>query len=63
MHDAAHGGVSGRSVRTATEPHAGAAVVVRFDLEQFFASIAAARVWGLLRVAGLPEAVATPLPG
>jgi RNA-directed DNA polymerase len=63
VHDAAHGGVSGRSVRTATEPHAGAAVVVRFDLETFFASIAAARVWGLLRLAGLPEAVAHTVTG
>ena len=63
VHDAAHGGVTGRSVRTATEPHAGAAVVVRFDLVQFFASVGAERVWGLLRLAGLPEAVAHTMTG
>ncbi|HEU5267357.1 MAG TPA: reverse transcriptase family protein [Jatrophihabitans sp.] len=63
VHDAAHGGVTGRSIRTATEPHTGTAVVLRFDLEAFFASIAAARVWGLLRAAGLPEAVAHTITG
>ena len=63
VHNAAHGGVVGRSVRTATEPHAGAATVIRFDIEAFFASIAAGRVWGLLRVAGFPEAVAHTLTG
>ncbi|MGH8960533.1 MAG: reverse transcriptase family protein [Jatrophihabitantaceae bacterium] len=63
LHDAAHGCVRGRSVRTAVQPHAGSAVVIRVDLETFFASIAAGRVWGVLRTAGLPEAVAHTLTG
>jgi RNA-directed DNA polymerase len=63
MHDAAHGGVAGRSVRTALEQHAGAEVVIRVDLEAFFASIPAGRVWGLLRMAGLPEYVAHMITG
>lgn len=59
VHDAAHGCVPGRSVRTATAPHAGNAVVLGMDLEAFFASVTAPRVWGLLQgTAGLTEPVA-----
>ena len=63
LHDAAHGGVRGRSVRTAVAPHAGATVVVRADLTAFFASIPAGRIWNLLRVAGLPDGVAHTVTG
>jgi RNA-directed DNA polymerase len=63
MHEAAHGCVPGRSVRTALEPHAGHSVVIRADLEAFFGSVPAGRVWGLLRLAGLPEAVAHTITG
>lgn len=63
VHEAAHGAVRGRSVRTAVESHAGASVVVCADLESFFTSITAGRVWNLLRVAGLPEGVAHTLTG
>ena len=62
-HAAAHGAVPGRSVRTAVSPHAGSAVVLRMDLEAFYASIPAGRVWGLLRTAGFPEAVAYAITG
>jgi RNA-directed DNA polymerase len=62
-HDAAHGAVLARSVRTAVAPHTGATVVIRLDLRRFFASIPAARVWGLLRTAGLPEAVSHVVTG
>ncbi|MCZ2804222.1 reverse transcriptase family protein [Modestobacter sp. VKM Ac-2983] len=64
VHDAAHGCVPGRSVRTAVAPHAGSTFVLRMDLEAFFASVAAGRVHGLLLgVAGLPEPVAHVLTG
>jgi RNA-directed DNA polymerase len=63
LHDAAHGGVRGRSVRTTVTPHAGAAVLVRADLESFFMSIAGGRIWNLLHLAGLPESVAYTLTG
>ena len=64
VHEAAHGCVPGRSVRTALEPHAGSAVVLKMDLEAFFAGVAAARVHGLLLgPAGLPEPVAHALTG
>ena len=59
VHDAAHGCVPSRSVRTAAAPHAGSAVVLGMDLEAFFASVTAPRVWGLLQgTAGLTEPVA-----
>ena len=64
VHEAAHGCVPGRSVRTAVTPHSGAALVLQLDLETFFASIAAERVHGVLRgVGGLPEPVAHAMTG
>ncbi|MGI8677417.1 MAG: reverse transcriptase family protein [Jatrophihabitans sp.] len=63
LHDAAHGCVRGRSVRSAVAPHAGATVVIRADLAAFFPSIRAGRIWSLLRTAGLPEAVAYIVTG
>jgi RNA-directed DNA polymerase len=62
-HPAAHGFVAGRSVRTHAAAHVGAPVVLRFDMEDFFASLAAGRVFGVLRTAGYPEAVAHALTG
>ena len=60
-HDAAHGFRSGRSVRTHAEAHVGAIVVMRFDLEDFFASVGPGRVWAIFRAAGYPESVAHAL--
>src|SRR6188472_3731978 len=57
-HDAAHGFRSVRSVRTHAEAHVGAVVVMRFDLEDFFASLGPGRVWAIFRAAGYPESVA-----
>jgi hypothetical protein len=62
-HPSAHGCVPGHSVRTALVPHAGAHTVIRADLEAFFPSVPAGRVWGLLRTAGLPEAVGHTITG
>jgi hypothetical protein len=62
-HDAAHGFVPGRSVAGHAARHAGAATVVRFDLEDFFVSLPAGRVHGIFRLAGYPEAVAHALTG
>jgi len=64
VHEAAHGCVPGRSVRTAVAPHAGSDVVLRMDLEAFFPCVSAGRVHGLLLgPAGLPEPVAHVLTG
>jgi hypothetical protein len=62
-HDAAHGFRRGHSPLTHARRHTGRGVVVRFDLEDFFASIAAGRVYGIFRGAGYPEAVAADLTG
>jgi hypothetical protein len=62
-HDAAHGFVPGRSVTGHAAAHAGAATVLRFDLEDFFVSLPAGRIYGVLRRAGYPEAVAHLLTG
>jgi RNA-directed DNA polymerase len=62
-HDAAHGFVPGRSVAGHAAAHAGAHTVVRFDLEDFFVSLSAARAFGVFRLAGYPEAVAHALTG
>ena len=59
----AHGFVAGRSLLSFVAPHAGQAVVVRLDLEDFFASVSRARVVALFRRVGYPRAVARTLAG
>lgn len=62
-HEAAHGFRRGHSAITHARRHTGQEVVVRFDLEDFFASVAAGRVYGVFRAAGYPESVAHHLTG
>ncbi len=62
-HDAAHGFVAGRSVVSHARLHAGQAAVLRLDLRDFFASIAAGRVYGIFRASGYAPAVAHALTG
>ena len=62
-HAAAHGFVKGRSIRSFARVHAGRALVLRMDLEDFFPSFRAARVEALFRTLGYPEAVAQRLSG
>lgn len=62
-HPAARGFRPGGSVRSYAAPHAGRAVVIRLDLEAFFASVTVARVYGIWRTAGYPEPVAHYLAG
>lgn len=61
VHAAAHGFVRARSPRTAAVRHVGREVVVRLDLEDFFTSISAARVRGVLEALGYPERIARRL--
>ena len=63
VHDAAHGFVRGRSAVSHAALHSGRRVVVRLDLEDFFAGVTAARVFGIFRTAGYPESVAHTLTG
>jgi len=62
-HEAAHGFRRGRSVRSFVAQHAGQAIVLRFDLREFFPSVARARIVALLLTAGYPEQVALRLAG
>jgi len=62
-HDAAHGFVRGRSALSHAALHTGRRVVVRLDLEDFFAGVTGARVFGIFRTAGYPESVAHMLTG
>lgn len=63
IHDAAHGFRSGRSPLTYAQPHAGKQLVIRMDLEGFFATVTGVRVRALLRTAGYPPTVAVRLAG
>jgi RNA-directed DNA polymerase len=60
-HEAAHGFTRGRSAVTHATQHTGRFVVVKLDLQDFFASIRAGRVFGIFRTAGYPESVAHAL--
>jgi RNA-directed DNA polymerase len=53
-HDAVHGFRRGRNTVTFAAPHAGKAVVIRFDLTDFFASVHAGRVYSAIRALGYP---------
>jgi hypothetical protein len=61
VHSAAHGFLAARSIATNAAAHAGADVVVKLDIKDFFPTITWKRVKGLLRKAGLPEQTATLL--
>ena len=63
VHEAAHGFRAGRSAVTHAREHVGRPVLLRFDLEGFFASVGAGRVFGIFRSAGYPEPVAYLLTG
>jgi RNA-directed DNA polymerase len=58
VHEAAHGFVNQRSVATHAAGHTGQAVVIKFDLRDFFGSIRAAQVAAVWRTLGYPCDVA-----
>lgn len=57
-HEAAHGFRTGHSILTNAAPHSNRAVVINFDLKDFFPSIGYRRVKGLFRSFGYAEAQA-----
>ncbi len=61
VHEAAHGFVADRSVATHAAAHAGQAVVIKFDVKDFFGSIRAAQVAAIWRTLGYPTGVARAL--
>lgn len=58
VHDAAHGFVSGRSILTNAQPHVGKAVLVKFDLADFYTSVRYSRVVAIFRTLGFSREVA-----
>lgn len=63
LHPAVHGFVPGRSAASGAREHTGSALVIALDLSTFFARVPARRIYGILRQAGYPEAVAHSLTG
>jgi retron-type reverse transcriptase len=59
--ESAHAFRRGRSIRTGAEPHVGKKFVLKLDLKDFFPSVTAARVRGLLIAYGYSFPVATTL--
>jgi RNA-directed DNA polymerase len=51
-HDKAHGFVAGRSPLTNARPHTGQRVLLKFDLENFYASVSYSRVVAIFRRVG-----------
>ena len=62
-HPSAHGFRRRHSALTHASAHVGRQAVLRFDLEDFFASVTASRIYGIWRTAGYPEPVAHALTG
>lgn len=60
-HEAAHGYTRERSVVDHARRHCGQAVVLRFDLKDFFTAVKASRVHALFTTLGYPEEVARAL--
>ena len=58
VHPAAHGFRKGRSALTHAGGHVQRQLLVRLDLEDFFASVRGPRIYGLFRQCGYPEPVA-----
>ncbi len=61
VHGAAHGFLAARSIVTNARVHAGAHVLLKVDVKDFFPTVTWRRVKGLYRKAGYPEQVATLL--
>jgi retron-type reverse transcriptase len=61
VHGACHGFLPGRSTASNAAVHAGASVVIKLDIRDFYPSIVLPRVKGLFRKAGYGEQVATLL--
>jgi retron-type reverse transcriptase len=71
LHSAAHGFCPGRSIVTNAQPHAGQYVVLKWDLENFYANVGFSRVTAIFRSVGygreaaiwLARLTTTALPG
>jgi RNA-directed DNA polymerase len=61
VHEACHGFVAGHSVLSHAQQHTQQAVVMHFDLKNFFSSITASQVAAVFRTLGYPPCVASHL--
>lgn len=61
VHGAAHGFLAGRGTVSNAREHAGARVIVKLDLKDFYPTVTQPRVKGIFRKAGYTEQVATLL--
>ncbi len=61
VHGAAHGFLAGRSILTNARQHAGARLIVKFDLSDFYPTVSYRRVKGVFRKAGYGEQTASVL--
>lgn len=61
VHSAAHGFRRQRSIVSCVDPHVGAAIILKLDVQDFFPSIEPWRLWSLLRRCGYAERVAEVL--
>jgi retron-type reverse transcriptase len=57
-HPSAHGFVVGRSIQTFASPHVTKPVILKMDLQDFFANIGRPRIQALFRTLGYPESLA-----
>lgn len=57
VHPAAHGFVTGRSIKSNAEPHLGKRVVVKMDLANFYPSVRFSRVVAIFRAIGFSREV------
>lgn len=55
VHEGCHGFVAGRSVLSHAMQHTGQAVVLKFDLLNFFGSIGVSRVAAIFHTLGYPK--------
>ncbi len=62
-HQASHGFLRGKSIKTYVIPHVRKRVVLKMDLQDFFANISGARIQTVFRSMGYPESVADLLGG
>ncbi len=63
VHESAHGFRKHRSIQTFCAPHVGQRMLLKMDLRDFFPAISGARIQGVFRTMGYPEAVADLLAG
>ncbi|MFO0978693.1 MAG: reverse transcriptase family protein [Planctomycetaceae bacterium] len=61
VHSAAHGFRRQHSIVSCVDPHVGAAVILKLDVQDFFPSLEPWRLWSLLRRCGYAERVAEVL--